>query len=204
MPEHEISIDSFSGRVRLVPPDPTLDEVVAAYRTHPETIKHLRVLPKKATAEEIRVRREKRAEDRTLVDFYAFTVKDDGSQDEFIGVSGIFKIDVDQNSCEVGILVAPGKHKSGCGTEILYCVMQWLFEEKKMHRATFETAVDNIPMQKWLEKAGIRLEAERKEAWRGVESGEYEDVKGYALLEWEWRDRVKANLEGIIRARWGL
>lgn len=203
MPQHEI-IESFSGRVRLIPPDPALDETVAVYRTHPETLKHLRVLPKEMTTEDVRVRREKRAEDPTLVDFYAFTVKPDGTRGEFIGITGIFKIDEAQNSCEIGILVAPGKHGAGNATEILYCLMKWVFEERRMHRATFETAVDNIPMQKWLEKTGIRLEAERKEAWRGITNGEYEDVKGYAVLEWEWQDRIKANLEARIRTRWGL
>ncbi|KAF9451963.1 acyl-CoA N-acyltransferase [Macrolepiota fuliginosa MF-IS2] len=204
MPQHEIIIESFSGHVRLIPPDPALDEMVALYRSHPETLKYLRVLPGKITTEEVRARRERRAEDSTNVDFYAFTVRPDGSLDEFIGITGILKIDRDQNSCEVGILVAPEKHEAGNGTEILYCVMKWLFEEQKIHRATYETAADNIPMQKWLEKTGIRLEAERKEAWRGFTSGEYEDVKGYAVLEWEWRERVKANLEARIRARWGL
>jgi RimJ/RimL family protein N-acetyltransferase len=202
MPQHEITIESFSGRIRLAPPDPALDDIVAVHRTHPETIKYLRILPDRMTAEEVRVRREKRAEDPTLVDFYAFTVNEDGSQGELIGISGVFKIDTDQNSCEVGILVAPGKHKEGYGTEILYCVMKWLFGEKKLHRATYETSVDNIPMQKWLEKTGIRLEAERKEAWRGVGNGEYEDVKGYAVVELEWRDQVKVNLEARIHARW--
>lgn len=197
-------IDSFSGRIRLTPPDPALDDIVAIHRTHPETLKHLRVLPDKATSDEIRVRREKRAEDPTIVDFYAFTLNKDGTRGELIGISGIFKIDSEQNSCEVGILVAPGKHGGGHGTEILYNVMKWLFEERKLHRATFETAVDNIPMQGWLEKTGIRLEAERKEAWRSLRTGEYEDVKGYALVESEWRDRIKAGLETRIRARWNL
>ncbi|XP_006461189.1 hypothetical protein AGABI2DRAFT_192723 [Agaricus bisporus var. bisporus H97] len=204
MSESGITLASFSGRLQLAPPDPALDEIVAIHRTHPGTLKHLRVLPDKMTVEEVRALREKRAADNTRKDFYAFTLKDDGSRNEFIGITGIFGIDADQNNCEIGILVAPEKHGGGYGTEMLYCVMQWVFEEKNFHRATFETAVDNIPMQKWFEKTGIRLEAERKEAWRGISTGEYEDVKGYAILEWEWRDRIKANLETRIRARWGL
>ncbi|KXN85345.1 hypothetical protein AN958_11445 [Leucoagaricus sp. SymC.cos] len=204
MPQHKFTFKSFSGHILLTPPDPTLDDVVTVHRTHPETIKHLRILPDKATTEEIRARREKRAEDPSLVDFYAFTVKEDGSRGELVGISGVFRIDEDQNSCEIGILVAPGKHAEGYGTEILYCVMKWLFEERKFHRATYETAVDNIPMQKWLQKTGIRLEAERKEAWRSPRDGGYEDVKGYALVESEWRGHVKANLEARIKARWNL
>jgi RimJ/RimL family protein N-acetyltransferase len=204
MSESGITLTSFSGRLQLVPPDPTLDEIIAIHRTHPQTIKHLRVLPDKMTVEEVRSRREKRATDNTIVDFYAFTLNEDGSRNEFIGVTGIFRIDLDQNNCEIGILVAPSKHGGGYGTEMLYCVIRWVFEERNFHRATFETAVDNIPMQRWLEKAGIRLEAERKEAWRGLRTGEYEDTKAYAILEWEWRDRIKANLETRIRARWDL
>jgi len=204
MPQHDITVESFSGRIRLTPQDPELDEVVAVYRTHPETIKYLRILPDKMTAEEVRERREKRVDDQTIVDFYAFTVKEDGSRGELIGITGIFRIDESNNTGELGILVTPGKHGEGYGTEILYCLMKWVFEEKKIHRATFETAVDNVPMQRWLEKTGIRVEALRKEAWRGLKSGEYEDSKSYAALEWEWRDRIKANLEDRIRKRWGM
>jgi len=204
MPQHEITIESFSGRIRLTPPDPELDEIVAVHRTHPETLKHLRVLPSKITAEEVRARREKRAEDPTIIDFYAFTVKEDGNRGELIGITGVFKIDEGYNGCEIGILVAPEKHGDGYGTEILYCVMKWVFEEKKIHRGIFETAVDNVPMRRWLEKTGIRYEALRKEAWRGIDSGEYEDANSYAVLEWEWRDWIKANLEERIRKRWGM
>lgn len=199
-----ITLTSFSGRLRLEPPDPALDDIVAVHRTHPQTLKHLRILPDKMTVEEVRTRREKRAADDKIADFYAFTLKDDGSRDELIGITGVFKLDVDHNSCEIGILVAPGRQGEGYGTELLYCVMQWVFEERKIHRAAFETAIDNIPMQRWFEKAGIRLEAEKREAWRGVSTGEYEDAKGYAILEWEWRDKIKENLETRIRARWGL
>ncbi|KAJ3569860.1 hypothetical protein NP233_g4782 [Leucocoprinus birnbaumii] len=197
-------LNPFLAVYGLAPPDPALDDIVMVHRTHPETLKHLRVLPEQMTVEEVRVRREKRAEDPTLVDFYAFSVNEDGTRGELIGISGVFKIDPDQNSCEVGILVAPGKHEGGNGTEILYNVMKWLFEERKLHRATFETALDNIPMQRWLEKTGVRLEAERKEAWRNMRTGGYEDVKGYALVESEWRERVKPNLEARIRARWNI
>ncbi len=204
MPQHDITVESCSGRVRLTPPDPELDEIVALHRTHPETLKHLRVLVDKMTAKEVRLRREKRRDDLTIFDFYAFTVNEDGSRGELVGTTGVFRIEENNNTCGIGILVAPGKHKEGYGTEILYCVMKWIFEEKKLHRGTFETAVDNVPMQRWFEKTGIRFEGLRKEAWRGLKSGEYEDARSYAVLEWEWRDRVKANLEDRIRKRWGL
>lgn len=205
MPQHEITIESFSGRIRLTPPDPGLDEIVAVYRTHPETLKHLRVLPDKMTAEDVRARRVKSAvDDPTRIDFYAFTVKEDGNRGELVGITGVLKIDEGFNGCEFGILVAPGKQGDGYGTEILYCVMKWAFEERKIHRGVFDTAVDNVPMQRWLEKTGIRFEALKKEAWRGINSGEYEDAMSYAVLEWEWRDWVKANLEDRIRKRWGM
>jgi len=88
----------------------------------------------------------------------------------------------------------------GSATEILYTLLKYVFEERKFHRTTFETGVDNVNMGRWLQNvAGARLEAERKECWKEGD-GKYTDVHSYAILEWEWADKIKARLEERIRA----
>jgi hypothetical protein len=54
-------------------------------------------------------------------------------------------------------------------------------------------------MQSWLENvAGIRLEAKREECWQQLD-GTFTDVKGYAILDWEWKDNVKSRLERRLK-----
>jgi RimJ/RimL family protein N-acetyltransferase len=113
----------------------------------------------------------------------------------------VFNIDEVNRSCEAGILVSPELHGKGTATEILYTLLKYVFEERKFHRTTFETGVDNVNMAGWLQNVvGARLEAERKECWK-EEGGKYTDVHSYAILEWEWADRIKGRLEGRIKAR---
>ncbi|KAF5322566.1 hypothetical protein D9619_001912 [Psilocybe cf. subviscida] len=194
MPQHSTTLDSPYGRIKLVPPSPSEDLAYAECRVHPITRKYLRILPERMTEEEARQRRESRAEDPRMFDLIIHLVQDDGSE-KFAGFSGYFNVDEANSTCEAGIIVAPDLHGKGLATEVFYVLLRHIFEEKGFHTTTFATGADNIPMQKWLEDvAGARLESERKEAWK-QQDGTYADVKGYGILEWEWRDRVKARLE---------
>lgn len=151
-------------------------------------------MPAEVSAEDIRNRRESRAENSAIVDFNVHRLDDHGTW-KFVGMTGIFGIDTANDSCEVGIVVDPDTHGKGLATEVLCTLLTWVFEERKIHRATFETSVENVGMRGWLEKAaGARLEAERREAWNYGE-GSYGDVCGYSILKWEWTGKIKANLE---------
>jgi len=194
MPQHQITLESPWRRIRLVLPSACDDEAYAACRTHPITRQYLRFLPESQTVEEVRIRREARAEDARLKDFIIYYLSEDGST-RFAGFSGYFNIDESMLSCEGGIIVAPDFHGKNIATETLYVLLQHIFEDQKFHRVTFETSADNVAMQAWLEKvAGARLEAIKKEAWRLLD-GTFSDTKGYAILDWEWRDMIKARLE---------
>ncbi|KAF8967873.1 acyl-CoA N-acyltransferase [Flammula alnicola] len=194
MPQHSLTLESPWKRIRLVPPSSSEDKESALCRTHPTTRRFLRILPEHMSEEDARIRRETRAEDKRILDFIVHFLQDDGSE-KFAGFSGYFNIDEHHASCETGIIVAPDFHGKHIATEVFYVLLRYIFEEQKMHRTTFETGADNVPMQRWLEQvAGARLEAERKEAWKQVD-GTFADVKGYAILDWEWRDHVKPRLE---------
>jgi len=193
MPQHDITLESPWRKVKLVPPSAIDDEAVAACRTHPVTRRFLRFLPTHMTVDEVKVRRESRAEDSKILDFHIHRLQEDGTG-RFTGLTGYFNLDTANGSCEAGIIVTPDLHGKNLATEVFYVLLQYIFEAQRLHRVTFETSSNNIPMQSWLgDVAGIRLEAERKECWK-QDDGTFADVKGYAILDWEWRDTVKSRL----------
>ncbi|KDR75775.1 hypothetical protein GALMADRAFT_248462 [Galerina marginata CBS 339.88] len=194
MPQHTTTLESPWKRIKLVPPSPSDDEAVAYCRTHPITRRFLRFLPEQMTVEEVRARRETRAEDKRMLDLHIHLCSEDGTT-RFAGMSGYFNIDEFHSSCEAGIIISPDLQGINLATEVFYVLLRYIFEEKKFHRVVFETSADNTGMQGWLEKvACARLEAQRKECWKLLD-GTFADVKGYAILDREWKDNIKMRLE---------
>lgn len=192
MVHHTMTLESPWKRIRLSPPSSEINDEVAKCRAHPRTREFLPYLPEIVTAADIQQRIETRAQDPKVMDFYIFLIED--GQPKFAGTTGYFNINHVHSSCEVGIIVSQEVHGKSIATEVLYVVLQYIFEEQGFHRATFETGADNIPMKRWFERvAGIRLEGERKECWKA--NGEYLDVRSYAVLDWEWKNNVKGALE---------
>ena len=194
---HELR--SPTGRLRLARPSPAEDAAVLQNRTHPDTRKYVKFLPEHLTMDEVRQLRESRAKDASVVDFNIHLMTDNERGEEvFAGTTGCFSINEEFKSCEVGILIVPQFHRGGIATEAIYTVLKWIFEEKRLHRVTFETASDNLPMQRWLDGvAGAKLEAWRRECWRNID-GSYTDVRGYSILDWEWSGSVKQRLEAKL------
>jgi RimJ/RimL family protein N-acetyltransferase len=190
---HTTALISPTKRVKLVPPKGDDDEAVSILRSHPLTRRYLRFLPTYNTIEDARIRRQSRAEDHSVVDFYIYVMNMDGTA-SFAGTTVIFNINETFESCEAGILISPDMQRRGLATESLYTLLEYAFGERKMHRATFETAEDNLPMRSWLEKVlEAKLEANRRDCWKEGE-GKYTNVSGYSLLEWEWTGGVKEKL----------
>ena len=197
-----IELRSPTGRLRLARPTPTEDAAVLRNRTHPDTRKYVKFFPEHLTMDEVRQLRESRAKDSTVVDFNIHLITGNEMGEEvFAGTTGCFNLNEEFKSCEVGILIVPQFHRGGIATEAIYTVLKWIFEEKRLHRVTFETAIDNLPMQTWLDGvAGARLEAWRRECWRNID-GSYTDVRGYSILEQEWSGSVKQRLEAKLRIK---
>ena len=204
MPQHTTNLVSPTRRVKLIPPNPADDEAVSILRSHPITRRYLPFLPPDLSIESIRLRREERAEDPDLVDFYIYTLTEDAPESyAFAGIAGIFKIEAEHASCETGIILSPELHRAGYATEAMYLVLEYAFGEWGMHRMTFETAEANEAMRGWLERVlGATLEARKRECWRGLD-GTYLDVFSYSILEWEWRGGVREKLERLISGHRG-
>lgn len=201
MPQHSTFLISSSGKLKLIPPCSNDDKSVSILRSHPVSRQYLRMFPVHISAQEVAARRKTRAENTEIIDFHIHIINQDETS-TFAGMTGVFNIDKMHKSCEAGILVAPDMYGKGIATESLYTLLQYIFEDRKMRRMTLETGADNIPMQLWLEEvAGARLEAEKKECWMEIEEGEFTDVKGYAILDWEWRGRIRSRLEERLKLR---
>ncbi|KAJ7858718.1 acyl-CoA N-acyltransferase, partial [Mycena leptocephala] len=200
------TLPSRSGRIVLVRPGDEDDAAVAALRSHPETRRYLPFLPEHFSVEDAHAHRLARAADETRVSFSIHLANplSAKSHTKFVGSAGITHINTEFKSCEIGILISPESARGGLATDALYTVLAYVFEERKFHRAAFVTAVDNVGMRGWLDKAGATLE--------GIMRGIFLDGKGgwmdmclYSILEGDWADTVKIRLgERISRVLFRL
>ncbi|KAG7446218.1 acyl-CoA N-acyltransferase [Guyanagaster necrorhizus] len=194
MPNHNVVLTSVTGRIKLIPPHPSEDEAVAQLRTHPEFLRYLPIFPQSVSAEEMGQRREARSQNPSIRDFHIH-VADYKGQWEFGGITGYFNLETVNKSCEIGVAVCPALYGTSIATDVLYTLLVHVFEEQRLHRATFQTAAANVAMRGWLDKvADAKLEGEKRECWR-TDKETYCDVACYSILEWEWRDKVKGKLE---------
>ncbi|THV02369.1 acyl-CoA N-acyltransferase [Dendrothele bispora CBS 962.96] len=199
-PEKPIQLKSRTGRIVLVRPDESHDELIRQLRTDSVTRKYIRFLPEKLSLDEVKKMREERGVDPATLNLNVFQLDGSGSVGQFVGSTGIFHIDEENSHCEMGILLLPDFHRGGFGTDILFTFLSYAFEERRYHRVAFETGADNVNMRGWLEKvAGAKLEGTRRDHWKDLATGDYSDVLSYSILEQEWKDSVKEKLEKRLR-----
>lgn len=187
------------SHIKLVSPTASYDESVAKLRSDVEIRRYLRFFPEQMSIDDARLHRESRANNASLLDFHILLMKDDGST-EFVGSTLIFDIELKvSNSCEAGILVLPEVHRGGIATAAFYILLQYAFDDRKMHRVAFQTGRDNVGMRGWLEKvAGAKLEGVKRECWKDGNS--YSDCVLYSILEGEWQGGIKEKLEARLES----
>ncbi|KAE9402494.1 acyl-CoA N-acyltransferase [Gymnopus androsaceus JB14] len=199
-------LPSRTGHITLMKPVKENDTDVAILRSHPEIRKDLRYYPEIFSPDDARLHRESRAADPTLHNFHIFQIQQpNGDREEkatttlFIGTA-ILHMNELHRSCEAGLLITPDIQRRGAGTDVLYTLFSYIFEELKLHRVYMKTSSTNVAMKAWLEKvAGARLEMEEREGWLDlIDSRGFSDVSGYAILDWEWHGRVKGALESRL------
>jgi len=195
-------------RVKLTIPDTPDNAAIARLRADPRVRTHMPFLPvvKEEEMESLRVAR---SQDTSILDVVIWARDNDESEQDdeegleqatysFAGVSGIFGLDPIHRSCEAGIIIAPTHQGRSLTTPVFYTLFKYLFGPMNVHRITFETSAQNSGMIRWLEGVGIRKEGERKRAWKGEEG--WVDVLSYAVLEEEWKERVR----GFLEAKMGV
>jgi len=106
--------------------------------------------------------------------------------DVFIGLIGLKDIDRINKKTEIGYWITAGYEGKGIMTESCRKIIQYAFEEFKMHRITIKTATGNSRSKKIPERLGFTPEGiERAGEYL---NGEYVDLIVFSLLEPEWQN----------------
>ncbi|KAJ7935085.1 acyl-CoA N-acyltransferase [Mycena leptocephala] len=190
---------SKSGRIALVPPTEADDESIAALRSDPRVRRFLRFMPESVSTADMAARRLTQAADKTVLIFniHALKLRPDGSliRPHLVGQIWMHRMDKSWgSSCEVGITICPRYFRGTLAMDAVYTMLEYAFKELKFHRVVFRTAVDNIIIRSWIERAGGTFEGFERGRWADGKGG-YEDVCLYSILDREWGGIIKKRME---------
>lgn len=107
----------------------------------------------------------------------------------FVGIIGIDIIKPHYKNAETWYKLSPEIWGKGYATEALEKIIQFGFEELKLHRIEAGCAVDNIASYKVMEKSGMIREAHRRKLLP-LKSG-WSDNYEYAILEEDYFSKLK-------------
>ncbi len=109
------------------------------------------------------------------------------SDDAFVGVFRIDRLDLWNRNCLVGADVAPAHRRQGYAEEMFSYILDYLFEQCGLHRAALVTLADNDTAVRLYRRLGFVEEGREREAiFRG---GAFKDLIAMGLLASEWRAR---------------
>lgn len=101
------------------------------------------------------------------------------------GTIGLHGVDSVDGSAEIGLFLVPDAWGQGVGTAAARLVVDWAFNERRLHRVVAHVIDGNEASARIWEKLGFRHEATYAEAV--FHDGRYVDQHLYAVLEDEWR-----------------
>jgi RimJ/RimL family protein N-acetyltransferase len=111
------------------------------------------------------------------------------SDDSFVGVFRIDRIDlVNRNAC-VGADVVPKLRRKGYASEMFRYVLSYLFDQCGLHRATLSTLETNDRALALYRKLGFAVEGRERQAI--FRNGQFHDLINMGLLAEEWRAHRK-------------
>lgn len=99
----------------------------------------------------------------------------------FVGIIGMDLIKIHYKNAEIWYKLSPDTWGKGYATEALQRIIQFGFEDLKLHRIEAGCAVDNIASYKVMEKCGMIREAHRRKLLP-LKKG-WSDNFEYAILE---------------------
>lgn len=106
----------------------------------------------------------------------------------FVGVIGFDLIKLHYKNAEVWYKLNPGIWGKGYATEALERIIEFVFEDLKLHRIEAGCAVDNIASYKVMEKCGMIREAHRRKLLP-LQNG-WSDNYEYAILEEDYFSKL--------------
>jgi RimJ/RimL family protein N-acetyltransferase len=90
----------------------------------------------------------------------------------------------DVRQATIGFTLAQANQGQGFATEALTCLLDYLFQQKRLHRVVADTDSQNVPSWTLLERLGMRREGHlRQSLWF---KGQWADEYLYAILAEEW------------------
>lgn len=103
---------------------------------------------------------------------------------------GLVGFSVDDEAAGVAVIscwVEPSRSGEGCGTEAVELLVEYGFEQRRLHKFVAEVIEFNEASKRLVEKVGFVEEGRRRE--QDFVDGEYHDCLSYGLLAAEWRER---------------
>ncbi len=113
------------------------------------------------------------------------------NSNKLIGNVGIRKREVKSYQAELGYELDPREWNNGYATEAATAMLQFAFEQWRVHRVSARVNGNNHSSLRLLEKLGLRQEGRLRE--EEFFKGRFWDTLVYGMLEEEWRWR---NVQG--------
>jgi RimJ/RimL family protein N-acetyltransferase len=111
------------------------------------------------------------------------------SDDSFVGVFRIDRIDPINRNAYVGADVVPKLRRKGYASDMFAYVLGYLFDQCGLHRATLSTLETNVRALSLYRKLGFAEEGRERQAI--FRNGKFYDLINMGLLAQEWRARKK-------------
>ncbi len=115
-----------------------------------------------------------------------FCIFEDG---KVVGAIGFVAFNWSNKRTEIGYWLAKKHQGKGIITKCCKALIQYAFEDLKMHRIEIHCAIENVRSRAIPEKLGFKLDGTLRESeWRHKR---YFDMAIYSLLAREWRELQK-------------
>lgn len=103
-----------------------------------------------------------------------------------IGDVALSGIEYHDRNAEYGVIIGEKEYwGQGYATDAIKLILKYAFEEVNLHKVFAGISAWNIGSAKTAVKAGMHLEATRKEDW--YIDGEYVDTNIYAIFKRDWK-----------------
>ncbi|XVH33396.1 GNAT family N-acetyltransferase (plasmid) [Haloferacaceae archaeon DSL9] len=104
---------------------------------------------------------------------------------EPVGLVG-YSLEHETGIAELSCWIHPSYSGEGCGTEAIELLLEYGFEQRRLHKFVAEVVECNEASKRLMENVGFVEEGRQRD--QDFVDGEYHDCLLYGLLETEWRE----------------
>jgi ribosomal-protein-alanine N-acetyltransferase len=115
----------------------------------------------------------------------ALAIGDATRNGEFLGGTGLYRLDLRHRRAEVGFWLLPHARRRGLGSRAVRLLTSWAFDTLELDRMELTTTPDNAASRALATKLGFTDEGTMRA--RNLERGRRVDVMMFAVLKDEWR-----------------